>query len=139
MKKALAVFLVFTLAALMVFASLRTVEAMPVVFKYAHVEQTGDPQHRFAVRMSQLVKERTKGRIIVEVYPASQLGPPSEMMDGIKSGAITMGNHVHATLARYHADITVFNLPYIYMDMDQGPESFSTPDFRIGPGDRTSI
>lgn len=120
MKKALAVFLVFTLAALMVFASLRTVEAMPVVFKYAHVEQTGDPQHRFAVRMSQLVKERTKGRIIVEVYPASQLGPPSEMMDGIKSGAITMGNHVHATLARYHADITVFNLPYIYMDMDQG-------------------
>jgi|YelNatPaOPRAMG01_1025707.scaffolds.fasta_scaffold31546_2 tripartite ATP-independent transporter DctP family solute receptor len=120
MKKILAVFLVFTLAALMVITSLKTIEAAPVVFKYAHVEQTGDPQHRFATRMADLVKERTKGRIIVEVYPASQLGPPSEMMDGIKSGAITMGNHVHATLARYHADITVFNLPYIYTDMDQG-------------------
>jgi tripartite ATP-independent transporter DctP family solute receptor len=96
------------------------IEAAPVVFKYAHVEQTGDPQHRFATRLSELVKEKMQGRIAVEVYPASQLGPPSEMMDGIKSGAITMGNHVHATLARYHADIAVFNLPYIYTDMDQG-------------------
>jgi tripartite ATP-independent transporter DctP family solute receptor len=104
----------------LIVAGSATLQAAPVVFKYAHVEQTGDPQHRFATRMADFVKERTQGRIIVEVYPASQLGAPSAMMDGIKSGSITMGNHVHATLARYHADVAVFNLPYIYSDMDQG-------------------
>ena len=117
MKRKLSIFLACALA---VGLSVTTAQAAPVVFKYAHVEQTGDPQHRFASRMADLVKQRTDGRIIVEVYPASQLGAPAAMMDGIKSGSITMGNHVHATLARYHADVAVFNLPYIYTDMDQG-------------------
>jgi len=120
MKTTLSILLAFGLVAGLAAAPALPVEAAPLVFKYAHVEQTGDPQHRFAVRMSELVKEQTQGRIIVDVYPASQLGPPSEMLDGIKSGAITMGNHVHALLARYHPDIAVFNLPYIYTDMDQG-------------------
>jgi tripartite ATP-independent transporter DctP family solute receptor len=84
------------------------------------VEQTGDPQHRFATRMADLVQERTQGRIIVEVYPASQLGAPAAMMEGIKSGSITMGSHVHAALASYYADVAVFDLPYIYTDIYQG-------------------
>ncbi len=116
MKKKFIVALAFGFIVILSF----TVHAAPIVFKYAHVEHTGDPQHRFATRMAELVKERTEGRVIVEVYPASQLGAPAAMMDGIKSGAITMGNHVHATLGRYHADIATFNLPYIYTDMDQG-------------------
>lgn len=120
MKTTFSIFLALVLVAGLAPPTVHRAEATPVIFKYAHVEHTGDPQHRFATRMAALVKERTEGRVIVEVYPASQLGTPSAMMDGIKSGSITMGNHVHATLARYHADITVFNLPYLYTDMDQG-------------------
>ncbi len=43
MKKISALVLGFALAALMVCASIKTVQAAPIVFKYAHVEQTGDP------------------------------------------------------------------------------------------------
>ena len=47
-----------------------------------------------------LVKERTEGRVDIQVFPNSQLGGVGEMVDGIKSGAIAMGHHDFASLGK---------------------------------------
>lgn len=100
-------------------------EAKPMVLKYAHVETKDSPQQRFAENLGRCLKAATDGRIVIEVYPANQLGGMSEMLDGTKSGTIEMCHHVHAAFARYYPDLAVFSLPYIYRDMDHGLKASS--------------
>jgi tripartite ATP-independent transporter DctP family solute receptor len=96
-----------------------------VILKYGHVETKESPQQRFAQDLSDRLSKATDGRILIEVYPANQLGSMSEMLDGIKAGTIEMGHHVHASLAKFYPDIAVYSLPYIYRDMDHGLKASS--------------
>jgi tripartite ATP-independent transporter DctP family solute receptor len=86
--------------------------------RYAHVGIAGEIQTRYADELAVLVKEKTNGRVNIVVFPNSQLGGANEMVDGIKSGAISMGHHDFATLGKFLTDIAVFNAPYIYRDAE---------------------
>ena len=105
------------LAAAWATGTAETTEAMkPIELKYAHVGIAGEIQTRYAAELAAMVKERTKGAVVIQVFPNSQLGGANEMVDGIKSGAISMGHHDFATLGKFFSDIAVFNAPYIYRD-----------------------
>ncbi len=91
-------------------------EAKPLVLKYAHVGVATELQTKYAAELAESVKQKTAGRLTLQVYPNSQLGGVSEMVDGVKSGAIDMGHHDFASLGKYLTDISVFNAPFIYRD-----------------------
>ncbi|MET0507113.1 MAG: TRAP transporter substrate-binding protein [Burkholderiaceae bacterium] len=87
-----------------------------VKLRYAHVGVANAPQTRYADELARLVKERTAGRVDIQVFPNSQLGGVGEMVDGIKSGAIAMGHHDFASLGKILAVTAVFNTPFVYRD-----------------------
>ncbi len=87
-----------------------------VKLRYAHVGVAGAPQTRFADEMAALVKERSNGRVEIQVFANSQLGGVGEMVDGIKSGAIAMGHHDFASLGKILPLTAVFNTPFVYKD-----------------------
>jgi tripartite ATP-independent transporter DctP family solute receptor len=87
-----------------------------VKLRYAHVGVANAPQTLYADEVAKLVKERTAGRIEIQVYPNSQLGGVGEMVDGIKSGAIAMGHHDFASLGKILPATAVFNTPFVYRD-----------------------
>ena len=62
--------------------------AAQVRLRYAHVGVANAPQTLYADEVAKTVKERTNGRVEIQVFPNSQLGGVGEMVDGIKSGAI---------------------------------------------------
>jgi tripartite ATP-independent transporter DctP family solute receptor len=87
-----------------------------VKLRYAHVGVANAPQTLYADEVAKLVKERTAGRVEIQVFANSQLGGVGEMVDGIKSGAIAMGHHDFASLAKILPNTAVFNAPFIYRD-----------------------
>lgn len=87
-----------------------------VKLRYAHVGVANAPQTLYADEVAKLVKERTQGRVEIQVFANSQLGGVGEMVDGIKSGAIAMGHHDFASLAKILPNTAVFNAPFIYRD-----------------------
>jgi tripartite ATP-independent transporter DctP family solute receptor len=89
-----------------------------VKLRWAHVGTAGAPQTLYADEVAKLVKERTEGRVEIQVYPNSQLGNAGEMVDGIKSGAISMGHHEFASLAKIVPNAAVFNTPFMYRDAE---------------------
>ena len=93
-----------------------TATAQDVSLRYAHVGTEGDIQYRYAQEAADLIRERSDGRIDITIFPASQLGGVAEMVDGIRSGAISMGHHDFASLARIVPDVAVFNAPFVYRD-----------------------
>ena len=115
----LIVFLVFTLFCFSVSAIAAGTEN-PIILRYAHVERIEDPQHRYATELADLVKELTEGRVIIQVYPNGQLGQVSEMIDGIKSGTISMGHHTFASLGKIVPNMSVFCAPYVFRDAEHG-------------------
>ena len=93
-----------------------TAAAQDVSLRYAHVGTEGDIQYRYAQEAADLIRERSDGRIDITIFPASQLGGVAEMVDGVRSGAISMGHHDFASLARIAPDVAVFNAPFVYRD-----------------------
>ncbi|MDH4181924.1 MAG: TRAP transporter substrate-binding protein [Betaproteobacteria bacterium] len=87
-----------------------------VKLRYAHVGVANAPQTLYADEVAKLVKERTNGRVEIQVFPNSQLGGVGELVDGVKSGAISMGHHDFASLGRIVSETAVFNTPFMYRD-----------------------
>ena len=86
--------------------------------RYAHVGVANAPQTLYADEVAKLVKERTNGRVDIQVFANSQLGGVNEMVDGVRSGAISMAHHDFGSLGRIVANTAVFNTPFMYRDAD---------------------
>lgn len=93
-------------------------EAEVIEIRYAHVGVPGEPQTRYAAELAALIEEKTEGRIDVTVFPNSQLGNVSEMVDGVAAGTIGMAHHDFASLGKFNEDMSVFNAPFIYRDRE---------------------
>ena len=87
-----------------------------VKLRYAHVGVANAPQTLYADEVAKLIKERTNGRVEIQVFANSQLGGVGEMVDGVKSGAISMGHHDFASLGKIVPNTAVFNTPFVYRD-----------------------
>ena len=86
--------------------------------RYAHVGVANAPQTLYADEVAKLVKERTSGRVEIQVFANSQLGGVNEMVDGVRSGAISMAHHDFGSLGRIVPNTAVFNTPFMYRDAD---------------------
>ena len=127
MLKALKIALAGAGACLAVYAS--SAEAQ-IKLRYAHVGVANAPQTLYADEVAALVKQRTNGRVEIQVFANSQLGGVGEMVDGIKAGSIAMGHHDFASLGKILPATAVFNTPYVYRDPEH---SLRATDSRTSP------
>ena len=101
-----------------------------IKLRYAHVGVANAPQTLYADEVAKLVKERTAGRVEIQVFPNSQLGGVGELVDGVKSGAISMGHHDFGSLGKIVSTTAVFNTPFVYRDAEH---SLRATDPRTSP------
>lgn len=106
-----------------------TAEAQ-IKLRYAHVGVANAPQTLYADEVAALIKQRTNGRVEIQVFANSQLGGVGEMVDGIKAGSIAMGHHDFASLGKILPATAVFNTPYVYRDPEH---SLRATDSRTSP------
>jgi tripartite ATP-independent transporter DctP family solute receptor len=90
-----------------------------ITLRYAHVGAEGETQTRYATELAKLVAEKTQGRVDIHVFPGSQLGNLSEMIDAVRIGSIQMGHHDFSSLDRIEPDVAVFNAPFIFSSPEQ--------------------
>ncbi len=101
-----------------------------IKLRYAHVGVANAPQTLYADEVAKLIKERTAGRVEIQVFANSQLGGVGEMVDGVKSGAIAMGHHDFGSLGKILPNTAVFNTPFVYRD---AAHSMRATDARLSP------
>jgi C4-dicarboxylate-binding protein DctP len=89
----------------------------PIVIKFSHVVAPDTPKGKGADRFKQLVEERSKGRIKVEIYPNSQLYKDKEEMEALQLGSVQM---LAPSLAKFGPlgvkEFEVFDLPFLFKD-----------------------
>lgn len=72
-----------------------------------------------ANRFKELVEERSKGHIKVDVHYGGVLGTSREALEAVKIGTQTMVDAATAPIVAYEPAMGVLNLPYLFSSRDQ--------------------
>jgi tripartite ATP-independent transporter DctP family solute receptor len=90
----------------------------PIVIKLGNVQSTEDIVQTGLKKFAELVAERTKGQIQVQIFPASQLGTEQELLEGVQLGTVHMFEGSTGSVGRFLTDLEAFAAPYIWRDPD---------------------
>lgn len=88
----------------------------PIVMKFGHAHPADSPRDESVLYFKELLEEKSDGRIIVEVYPAGQLGNEPEMVESVKMGSIEA---VRAGVFDATAtELMVYTMPFLFENLE---------------------
>jgi len=110
-------FLPFVLGILVIGFGMTSIgAAATTVIKMGHIMPADSPVDKAAHKLSEMVDQRTGGRIKIEIFPASQLGSQADMYELLRMNAMQMmwaGDYV---ALRAVAEFRGFHWPYTFND-----------------------
>ncbi|MCC8193710.1 MAG: TRAP transporter substrate-binding protein [Deltaproteobacteria bacterium] len=89
----------------------------PIVMKFGHVMSTDNSWHKGCMKFAEIVREKTGGRIKVQVFPNSQLGDERDMAEGCQMGTIDMVI-IGGIMGNFYEPIQLFEIPYFFKDIN---------------------
>ena len=116
MKRTLAILLAS--AVVTVFLAGISIAAGPMVMRLAETHPQDYPTTKGDYEFARLVKERTNGRIVIEVFHSKQLGEEAAVIEQVQLGAIDMTRVSISAVSSFVRDLDAFQLPYLYRDAD---------------------
>jgi tripartite ATP-independent transporter DctP family solute receptor len=130
MKKILLIILMVALVATTAFGQAQG--ERPMTIKLGHIRDAEHPTHKGALLFADLVKERTNGRITVNVYPNSQLGGIDEMFAQMKTGdlEITYGGINTLAFIKGGEAFEITAIPFLYRDYEHMRKVMLSDEFK---------
>lgn len=74
------------------------------------------PENQFARKLSELVKEKTNGNVIINVHDSATLGDHLERQEGLRLGTIDMTLTSIGYVGGYNPIFNIFEMPYLFKD-----------------------
>jgi C4-dicarboxylate-binding protein DctP len=88
-----------------------------IVIKFPHVTAPGTPKGQGAEKFRQLVEERLADKVVVEVYPSSQLMNDDDSLEALAFGEIQMIAVSLSKFDRLTKKFMLFDLPFLFDDL----------------------
>ncbi|NEX19923.1 TRAP transporter substrate-binding protein [Thiorhodococcus mannitoliphagus] len=114
-----------TLAALTLAATAASVLATgiasaadPIVIKFSHVVAENTPKGLAANKFKELVAERMGDKVVVEVYPNSQLFGDDKVLEAMQLGDVQLAAPALSKFSRYTDELALYDLPFLFEDLD---------------------
>lgn len=101
--------------------------ADPINLRLAHEFPVAHPFSQGLEVAVKSIAEDSKGRIKIQLLPASQLGSGREIVQQISTGGIDMGFTGAAMLGNWYKPISVFEAPFIAKDWNNWRAMFDSP------------
>ncbi|MGH0033867.1 MAG: TRAP transporter substrate-binding protein DctP [Myxococcota bacterium] len=86
------------------------------VWRFAIEEIEGSVQHAYAERFAELVAQRTRGAVSVEVYPYGSIGTSAQVTEQVQSGALQLAFASPGHLGSVIPEVQVFSLHFLLSD-----------------------
>ncbi len=93
-------------------------ESGVIKIKFSHVVAESTPKGIGAKRFKELVEQRLAGKVIVEVYPNSQLYDDDKVMEALLLGDVQIAAPSLAKFGKYTKKLQLFDLPFIFNDIE---------------------
>lgn len=88
-----------------------------------------DPQHEWAKRYKARLEQRTGGRIGVQLFPASQLGPIPRMIEGVQLGTVEAYFGPPDFLVGIDGRFQVLTAPFLFENLDHASRVVQDKEF----------
>ncbi len=120
-----------TMAALLATAAFASAAAAEceTTLRSSDTHPDGYPTVEGVKSMAAEVKEKTDGRICIEVFPSSQLGEEKDTIEQTQFGVIDMVRASFGTFSDIVPETQLFSLPYLFRDQ---PHMYNVMDGPIG-------
>lgn len=82
--------------------------------KLGHALDVSHPVHKGMVKMAEKVKEKSRGKLQIEIYPSQQLGSERQCLELLQIGSLAMTKVSAAVYENFAPDSKVMSLPYIF-------------------------
>jgi len=97
--------------------------------KLAHGLDVNHPVHEGMVFMADQVKEKSDGKMEIEIYPSSQLGSERQLLELLQIGSLDITKVSAAVIENFAPNLLVLSLPYVFRDKEH---HFTVLDGPIG-------
>ena len=95
--------------------------------KFAHVYETAEPYHKWAVWAAGELGKRTANRYSMDVFPASALGNETQINQALSLGTVDIIYTGQAFAARTYPPIAIGGAPYMFRDFDHWKKYSQSP------------
>jgi len=99
----------------------------PIVIKFSHVVAENTPKGQMANKFRDLVAERLGDKVVVEVYPNSQLFGDDKVLEAMLLGDVQLAAPSLSKFSRYTKQLDIFDLPFLFDDIA------AVDRFQMGP------
>ena len=92
-----------------------------IIMRYSHssAAMVEEPHHTAALDFKKYVEEKTKGRVEVQIYPASQLGGEERAFQDVQQGILQMTVLAVNNASIFAPSLGAFDLPYIFKSVKE--------------------
>ena len=112
---------------------LATVSAAPALaqqkLKFAHVYETSEPYHTWALWAAGEIAKRTGNRYTMDVFPASSLGNETQINQSLSLGTVDVIYTGQAFAARTYPPLGIGGAPYMFRDFNHWKKYAESPVF----------
>lgn len=104
-------------------------QAQPTKIRFAHAGPETASQHLAALEFARLVKERSGGKLEVQVFPGSQLGNDSTVIGAVRGGTIDMMMAGSGNFSGMSSRFDVLDIPFLFRNP---AHAYATVDGEVG-------
>jgi tripartite ATP-independent transporter DctP family solute receptor len=89
-----------------------------VTLKLAHSLDVTHPVHKAMVYMAEKVKEKSSGRMEIQIFPSEQLGTEKDDLEALQLGYLAMSKTSTAVMEGFVPRMKIFGIPYLFRDSE---------------------
>lgn len=108
---------IMAVTAVSVMLAVSTAVAAPITIKFSHVVAENTPKGQMANKFRDLVAERLGDKVVVEVFPNSQLFGDNKVLEAMLLGDVQLAAPSLSKFSRYTKSLQIFDLPFLFKDM----------------------
>lgn len=97
--------------------------------RIGHLESPAQSRHVHLEKVANLVKERTNGNVVFQLFPQSQLGNQRQMTEGVQLGTIEATVAPAAFLGGFNPVVSIMDIPYLLPDDDDKAQALREGPF----------
>lgn len=98
-----------------------------IVIKLGHHHNVGGLVDAYANRFREVMAQKTKGRVDVQVFPGAQLGQEGEAVEGVHLGTLQMTIGSSPFLDKYVKEMGTEQLPYLFDSWEHADRTLNGP------------
>jgi tripartite ATP-independent transporter DctP family solute receptor len=93
--------------------------AQQVKLTLGHGAAPGNPRHEASVKFADVLKQKSGGRIDVQVSPSAQLGDDAAMITALRTGALDISANSQGAVSTVVPEYSAFGMPFLFANLGQ--------------------